>query len=164
MAYKDIRTNKDEKKKAQTLVAELKEKVSGLERANAEKEKSLKDGLDAERARADSAENALEGLKREMEELKRSNAENEAAAIARFKKSPEYDQAMANAGAPEVLRCWLVAERHIKTDPYASWDTFIDNFVAAKKAVEDGEGEPEPFDGPSPSFIPAPPLNDPDQL
>lgn len=78
--------------------------------------------------------------------------------------SKDYDEDIVNAGALEIQRCWLIAERKIKTDPYASWDTFVDAFVASKKAVEDGKGEPEPFNGPSPSSIPAPPSrDDPDQ-
>lgn len=97
--------------------------------------------------------------------MKKKHVADEAAIIAEFKKSPAYDEAIAKARAPKVLRCWLVAEKHIKTDPYASWDTFIVEFVAAKKAIEDVKGELEPFDGPSPNFIPAPPpVNDLDQV
>lgn len=59
-----------------------------------------------------------------------------------------------------MLRCWFVSEKHIKMDPYASWDSFIDEFVVAKKAIEDGKGEPEPFVGPRPTFIPAPPTQE----
>lgn len=60
---------------------------------------------------------------------------------------------MANVGAPEILRCWLVAEKHINTNPLADWESFITEFLAVKATIEDGKGEPEPYDGPSPSFI-----------
>ncbi|KAL8147587.1 hypothetical protein AgCh_005053 [Apium graveolens] len=75
--------------------------------------------------------------------------------------SPEFVEfgesglrALANAGAPEIARCWLVAERHIKTNPEADWDSFVSEFIKAKEDIELGLGEPEPFDGPCPSFIP----------
>lgn len=50
----------------------------------------------------------------------------------------------------------LFFERLFKTDPYASWASFVDEFISAKKATEDGKGEPELYVGPSPSFILAP--------
>ncbi|KAL8157803.1 hypothetical protein AgCh_002495 [Apium graveolens] len=71
-----------------------------------------------------------------------------------FKRSEEYDRALANAGALEIARCWLVAERHIKTNPEADWDSFVSEFIKAKEEIELGLGAPEPFDGPCPSFIP----------
>lgn len=70
----------------------------------------MKLDLDAEKARADNAERAAEELKKEVEELKKhlSKIKYEAAVIAKFKKSQEYDEAIANAGAPEVQRYWVV--------------------------------------------------------
>lgn len=82
---------------------------------------------------------------------------DEALIIAKYKSSPEYDEAIANAGAPEVMRCWLVAERDIKTDPGANWDSFVDKFLLAKENIEKGYGESEPFNGPSPAILPGPP-------
>ncbi|KAK1353758.1 hypothetical protein POM88_052123 [Heracleum sosnowskyi] len=81
--------------------------------------------------------------------------------IAEFQESAAYDQAIADAGAPEIFRTFVVAEKHLKTDPGACWETFIDRFVAAKKDIEDGLGEPMPFDGPNPFVIPAGPDSPP---
>lgn len=145
MDYKSIRINKEEKKKAQARVTELNNKLSGLEKTHTEKETKLKSELYAERTWAENAEKALEELRKEIEELKIKNAADEASVIAKFKESPAYDEAIANAGPPEVRRCWIVAERHIKTDPYASWETFIDEFVAAKKAIEYDKGIRSPL-------------------
>ncbi|XP_074325967.1 uncharacterized protein LOC141677627 [Apium graveolens] len=98
-----------------------------------------------------------EGLAQEVERLKAELAAkenlNKEAIIADFKASDVYDFEVAQAGVPEVRRSWVVAERHIKTDPFASWESFIQEFLAAKAAVEQGQGEPEPYDGPSPSFL-----------
>ncbi|XP_074369107.1 uncharacterized protein LOC141709193 [Apium graveolens] len=106
--------------------------------------------------RADNAEREVSGLKSELAELRRqmSVVRPEAEVIDEFKRSEEYDRALANAGAPEIARCWLVAERHIKTNPEADWDSFVSEFIKAKEDIELRLGEPEPFDGPCPSFIP----------
>ncbi|XP_074379007.1 uncharacterized protein LOC141720473 [Apium graveolens] len=106
--------------------------------------------------RADNAEKEVSDLKSELDELRRqmSAVRPEAEVINEFKRSEEYDRALANAGAPEIARCWLVAERHIKTNPEADWDSFVSKFIKAKEDIELGLGESEPFDGPCPSFIP----------
>ncbi|XP_074336794.1 uncharacterized protein LOC141673967 [Apium graveolens] len=106
--------------------------------------------------RADNAEKEVSDLKSELVELRRqmSVVRPEAQVIEEFKRSEEYDRALANAGAPEIARCWLVAERHIKTSPEADWDSFVSEFIKAKEDIELGLGEPEPFDGPCPSFLP----------
>lgn len=36
----------------------------------------------------------------------------------------------------------------------AKWGSFIEEFLATKRAIAEGKGEPEPFYGPSPSFLP----------
>ena len=79
----------------------------------------------------------------------------EAEVIEEFKRSEEYDKALANAGILEIARCWLVAERYIKIDPEANWDSFVNEFIKAKEDIELGLGESEPFDGPCPSFLPS---------
>ncbi|KAL8145178.1 hypothetical protein AgCh_003399 [Apium graveolens] len=103
------------------------------------------------------SETRAEGLAKEVERLKAELAAkenlNKEAIIAEFKASDVYDFEVAQAGVPEVRRSWVVAERHIKTDPLASWESFIQEFLAVKAAVEQGQGEPEPYDGPSPSFL-----------
>ncbi|KAL8105661.1 hypothetical protein AgCh_029458 [Apium graveolens] len=103
------------------------------------------------------SETRAEGLAKEVERLKAELAAkenlNKEAIIAEFKASDVYDFKVAQAGVPEVRRSWVVAERHIKTDPLASWESFIQEFLATKAEVEQGQGEPEPYNGPSPSFL-----------
>ena len=94
-------------------------------------------------------EGELSNLKEQLETRK-----DAAVVIAEFKKSPEYDAALNKAAAAEVLRCWNVAERHIKTDPAATLQSFIELYLAAKDKIKAGREEPEPYDGPSPSFLP----------
>ncbi|XP_074379149.1 uncharacterized protein LOC141720563 [Apium graveolens] len=112
--------------------------------------------LDEPTIRADNAEKEVSDLKSELAELRRqmSVVRPEAEVIDEFKRSEEYGRALANAGAPEIARCWLVAERHIKTNLEADWDSFVSEFIKVKEDIELGLGEPEPFDGPCPSFIP----------
>lgn len=167
IAYKDIKANPTAKKASDARVAKLGKKLKEFKSSHTEKESKWTSDLQEARNRAEEAEKESGLLKAEIEELMRRLGEkkDDAAIIAEFKKFSEYDEAMATAGAPEVQRCWVIAERHVKTDPYASRGTFIEEFVAAKKAIEDGKGEPEPYNGPSPSFIPAPPSQDgPDNI
>ncbi|KAL8149144.1 hypothetical protein AgCh_006232 [Apium graveolens] len=107
--------------------------------------------------RAENAEKEVSDLKSELAELRRqmSVVRPKAEVIEEFKRSKDYDRALANAGAPEIARCWLVAERHIKTKPEADWDNFVSDFIKAKEDIELGLGEPDPFDGPCPSFLPS---------
>lgn len=112
--------------------------------------------LDVEKTRADNAENKCKELQGEVDRVRRQLEEqDEAKIIEKFKASKAYDDDVAEAGAPEIRRCWLVAERHIKTDPAANWDSFIDQFLDAKDKVEKGLGEPVSYDGPNPAFFPA---------
>ena len=76
--------------------------------------------------------------------------------IAEYEKSDEYDKALTDAAPPEVIRCWKIAERHIKTDSAATIDSFSGLFLEAKRRIEAGLSEPEPYDGPSLSFLPCP--------
>ncbi|XP_074324005.1 uncharacterized protein LOC141660927 [Apium graveolens] len=107
--------------------------------------------------RVENAEKEASDLKSELADLRRqmSAVRPESEVVAEFKRSEEYDRALANAGAPEIARCWLIAERHIKTNPEADWDSFVSEFIIAKEDIELGLGEPEPFDGPCPSFLPS---------
>ncbi|KAL8119002.1 hypothetical protein AgCh_016482 [Apium graveolens] len=106
--------------------------------------------------RAENAEKEASELKSKLAELRKqmSAVRPESEVVAEFKRSEEYDRALANAGAPEIARCWLIAEKHIKTNPEADWDSFVSEFIKAKEDIELGLGEPEPFDGPCPSFLP----------
>lgn len=162
IATSDIKNSKDAKKAAETRFSQLKTKVSNHEKAHSKKESKFEVDLKAERTRVEEAEKESGLLKTQVEELKKQLAEkrSEADIISEFKKSQEYDEALAAAGAPEVQRCWIISERHVKIDPYASWATFVKEIIAAKKVIEDGKGEPEPYNGPSSSFILAPPSED----
>lgn len=112
-----------------------------------EKEKAEKDAAD---------------LRAEVEKLKKELAEREPeeAVIEKYKRSAEYDKALAGAGIPEVIRSWKIAEKHIKTDPEASFESFWQLFLKAKKDIEKGLPEPDFYEGPTPSFIP--PVANPD--
>ncbi|XP_074375166.1 uncharacterized protein LOC141716906 [Apium graveolens] len=137
---------KAEKILSNSLRGELEEAREGFRVVESGLNEKLKD-----------SETRAEGLAKEVERLKAELAAkenlNKEAIIAEFKASDVYDLEVAQAGVPEVRRSWVVAERHIKTYPLASWESFIQEFLAAKAAVEQGQGEPEPYDGPSPSFL-----------
>ncbi|XP_063943041.1 uncharacterized protein LOC135150572 [Daucus carota subsp. sativus] len=133
-----------------------------IKEAELRKETELGQRVKDAEARADEAEKRVAGLEGELSKLKEQLEfrKDAAVVIAEFKKSPEYDAALNKAAAAEVLRCWNVAERHIKTGPAANLQSFIELFLAAKDKIKAGKGEPEPYEGPSPSFLP--PVN-PDQ-
>ena len=109
----------------------------------------LSEKLRVAETRVSEFETEIEGLKRQLAERKEP-----AAVISEFQKSDEYDRALAGAASAEILRCWIVAERHIKSDPEADFDSFCNMFVKAKKDLEKGLGEPKSYDGPTPSFLP----------
>lgn len=121
--------------------------------------------MEKERTRADDAEARASELEAEIQKLKKEleSRQNEKVVIEEFKNSEEYHQDLANAAAPEIQRSWIIAEKHIKTDPNAFWGSFVDRFVVAKKDLEDGKGEPEPYNGLNPSFILSAFLVNPDQ-
>ncbi|KAK1360534.1 hypothetical protein POM88_045008 [Heracleum sosnowskyi] len=126
-----------------------------LKRLNAEKESefaSKLSGLQTEFLKVEKRANDLDEVNKQ---LVLENAKSREAVISDFKGGPEYDQDVADAAAPEILRASLVSERHVKTDPNANWDSFVGEFLAAKLALEQGKGEPQPYDGPVPSFLPA---------
>lgn len=74
--------------------------------------------------------------------------------VSDFKKSEDYSAALAEADAAKIERCQLVAERHIKTDPEADWETFYDQYIVAEDVIAKGGPEPAPYDGPTPAFLP----------
>lgn len=139
IAYNDLKAVKSKKRKTDTQIAELNTKLTELKSTHAEQESELKSDLQAARTQDDEAEKESGDLKREVEEQKKklSDRKDEATIIVEFKMSPEYDEAIANVGAPEIQRCWLIAERHIKTDPYASWASFVNEFIATKISIEE---------------------------
>lgn len=106
-----------------------------------ELEGDLKKAID----RVDAAEVESGLLKERVRELelKLESRKPEEEVIAAFKNSEEYIIALAGAAVVKLQRCWLVAERHIKTDVDSSW-------VAAEEAFDADGTEPERYDGPNP--------------
>ena len=121
-----------------------------IKEAEARKEAELGQRAKDAETRAGEAEERVSGLEREIADLK-SQLETRKApeeVIAEFQKSPAYADALAKAAAAEVMRCWTVAEKHIKTDPAANAQSFIDLYIAAKNKISAGGGEPEPYVAP----------------
>ena len=129
---------------------------SKIKEAEVRKEAELGQKIKDAGTRADIAEKKVTGLEKEVADLKKllEGKEEPEKVIAEFQKSTAYADALAAAGALEVVRCWHVAERHIKTDPEASLQSFIELYLAAKDEIKAGKGEPDPYKGPSPSFLP----------
>ena len=118
--------------------------------------------VDDAEARAADAEKKASGFEEEVGALKKTLEERKEAGvvIVEFRKSTAYADALNQAAAAEVIRCWHVSERHIKSDPGANLQSFIEAYLAAKDNIKAGKGGPEPYKGPSPSFIvPADPGN-----
>ncbi|XP_063948689.1 uncharacterized protein LOC135152399 [Daucus carota subsp. sativus] len=130
--------------------------ASKIKEAEIRKEAELNQKIKDAGTRADSAEKKVTGLEKEVADLKKllEGREEPAKVIAEFQESTAYADALAAAGALEVVRCWHVAEQHIKTDPEASLQSFIELYLAAKDKIKAGKGEPDPYEGPSPSFLP----------
>ncbi|KAL8146490.1 hypothetical protein AgCh_004282 [Apium graveolens] len=59
------------------------------------------------------------------------------------KKDARELRAIASAGTPEIAHCWVVVERHIKTDPEPDFGSFCQKFIKAKQIIKAGLGEPE---------------------
>ena len=155
----DLALEKSAKKK---LESDLDRRVK---EAETQIEADWKPKVDDTVARADDAEKKVVGLEESIENLKKQleDRKEAEAVIADFKESKAYDEALSNAAAAEVIRCWTIAEKHIKTNPVANLNSIIDVYVEVKNNLASGRGEPEPYDGPSPSFIapanPDPPAN-----
>ncbi|KAK1365362.1 hypothetical protein POM88_040923 [Heracleum sosnowskyi] len=99
-------------------------------------------------ARAGELTEELVGVRAELQSRK-----SEKKIIDEFRKSSKYSEELADAAAAKIQRCWVVAERHKKTDPRDNFDTFSDLYVAAEETVANGGGEPEPYTG-SASAVP----------
>ncbi|XP_017258766.2 uncharacterized protein LOC108227894 [Daucus carota subsp. sativus] len=148
-----------EKSEREKLESELERRVK---EAETRMQAAWKEKVDDAEARAVDAEKKASGFEEEVGVLKRTLEERKEAGvvIAEFQKSTAYADALNHAAAAEVVRCWHVAERHIKSDPGANLQSFIEAYLAAKDNIKAGKGEPEPYEGPSPSFIvPANPGN-----
>lgn len=103
-------------------IFELELQLATIEFATEAKEREWKKKLDAEKVREDNAEKEAGELWSEPAQIKEQLPEQskvKAAAVTKFKASEVYDHAIADAGAPEFLRCWVVSKKHIKTDPAA---------------------------------------------
>ena len=129
---------------------------SKVKEAEIRKEAELSQEIKDAGTRADRAEKKVTELEKEVADLKKllEGRKEPEKVIAEFQKSTAYADALAAAGAAEVVRCWHVAERHIKTDPEASLQSFIELYLDVKDKIKAGKGEPDPYEGPSPSFLP----------
>ena len=130
--------------------------ASKIKEAEIRKEVELKQKVRDAETRADGAEGKVSGMEKEIAELKKLLEERKEPekVIAEFRESKAYADALAKAAAAEVVRCWNVAEKHIKTDPAATLQSFIELYLAAKDKIKAVGDEPEPYEGPSPSFLP----------
>ncbi|XP_063937158.1 uncharacterized protein LOC135147752 [Daucus carota subsp. sativus] len=123
---------------------------SKIKEAEVKKEAELAQRIKDAETRADSAEKKVSGLENEVAALKQELQTRKAPAevLADFQKSKAYADALAKAAAAEVMRCWTVAEKHIKTDPGANAQSFIDLYIDVKNKVNAGGAEPEPYVAP----------------
>ena len=118
-----------------------------VKEAEVRKEAELGQRVKDAETRAEGAEKKVTGLEQEVAGLKQELETRKAPAevIADFQKSKVYEDALAKAAAAEVMRCWTVAEKHIKTDPGANAQSFIDLYIAVKNRINAGGAEPEPY-------------------
>ncbi|KAK1376298.1 hypothetical protein POM88_032491 [Heracleum sosnowskyi] len=142
-----------ELKKKEDRNQSLENELSSLKTTYDSKLSDLDSEVSMLRAQVKKAMEEFGALKEKNDELQLKLNKSQEDIIAEFQKSSAYDQTIADAGAPEIYRMFVVAEKHLKTDPQASWESFIDHFVSAKKDIEDGLGKPLPYDGPNPFFV-----------
>ncbi|KAK1392112.1 hypothetical protein POM88_011168 [Heracleum sosnowskyi] len=135
-------------------IRDLELENASLKTHNAEKDSEFESKLSGLQAELLAVEKRANDLDEVNKHLVLENAKTRDSIISEFKGGPEYDQDVADAAAPEIQRAWIVSERHVKTNPNADWDSFVGEFLAAKLSIEQGKGEPQPYDGPNPSFIP----------
>ena len=147
---KAVKLEKDldiERSAREALESSLATKVKEAEvRKEAELGQRVKDA----EIRADAADKKVSGLEKEIADLKLQLETRKAPeeVVAEFQKSKAYADALAKAAAAEVMRCWTVAEKHIKTDPGANAQSFIDLYIDVKNRVNAGGAEPEPYVAP----------------
>lgn len=70
---------------------------------------------------------------RVLVELKERRPEKEV--LDDFRKSDTYSQELATAAAKKIHQCWLIAEKHIQTDPEPSWEKLCPLFVEVEEAA-----------------------------
>nr|XP_017249391.1 PREDICTED: uncharacterized protein LOC108220203 isoform X1 [Daucus carota subsp. sativus] len=121
-----------------------------IKEAEARKETELGQRAKDAEIRADKAEKRVSELEKQISDLKLQLEARKAPeeVVAEFQRSKAYGDALAKAAAAEVMRCWTVAEKHIKTDPGANAQSFTDLYIAAKNRISAGGGEPEPYVAP----------------
>ena len=121
-----------------------------VKEAEVRKEAELGQRVKDAEIRAEGAEKKVTGLEQQVAELKKELETRKVPAdvISDFQKSPAYGDALSKAAAAEVMRCWTVAEKLLKTDPGANAQSFIDLYIAAKDQIAAGGPEPEPYVAP----------------
>lgn len=124
--------------------------------ASTKKVAELGDEVKSAGDRAAAAELESGTLKTRVEELEAQlkAVRPEAEVISEYKKSTEYGDAIAESAADKLLRCWIVAEKLMKTNPEASFDKFTDLYIAVEEAHDLDGSEPEPYSGPNPIIPP----------
>lgn len=133
-------------------IQKLQDEISALKLFHGEAVYALKDSVKKAEDWAVAVEIQSGLLGKEVEGLKSelSIRKSEKDVIASFKASKEYEEELADAAALKILRCWLVTERHIKTDLDLSWDKFVELYATVEEILEKDGGEPEPYSGPNP--------------
>lgn len=154
IAFEDLKKSRAEVKDNDTWIAELELEQKNLKLSEDYEVSRLQNQLKKEK---DYAEKESGDLRAELATVEQLAEKDKEEIIAKFKQFAAYDQTIADVGAPEIERCWIVAEKHIKTIPEANWFSFVDKFLNSRDNIEKGLGEPKPYNGPNPSFIPGSP-------
>lgn len=143
---KDVLSSANEKEEQLVL---MKKKVTNLKLETVER-------VDAANFKQKEEEDVRIKVELRVSELEKQLSAREPVkkVISDFKKSNAYRAALAEAAASKIERYWLVAEKHIKTNSTADWDTFCDQYIAVEDTVAKGGPEPEPYDGPTLAFLP----------
>lgn len=129
-------------------IEDLEKDLSSL-RISHEKELSgLKDQLKAVANRVDVAEKKSELLDKDVEDLKAqiNMRRLEEDVIKELKESHAYTKALADTVALKITRCWVVAERVIKTIPGADWEIFVEKLLEAEALFKRDGIMLEPYD------------------
>lgn len=135
-------------------IAELKQQLDELKvRTDARIEK-FKGGVKQAAEERDAAKAKVADYKAEVkrlrDELKAKKTEEQV--IADFRGSEAYDDDLAAVASKKIHRCWVISEKMIKTAPEtATWENFIEEYLAAEDALARGEGEPKAFGAPDSS-------------
>ncbi|KAK1372867.1 hypothetical protein POM88_029060 [Heracleum sosnowskyi] len=108
---KEFESWKEAKKEKDSRIENLENELSSLRVTCENRIADLNAEVSGIRAKVAESQKESGALKKENEDLNLELLLARGDIVAEYKKSQDYDQAIADAGAPEVLRCWIVAER-----------------------------------------------------